>query len=155
MTLEISSLYSTSVATLLAESNSPSAIDIQLNCLAYWTPDFILKFEIEGDNNCEYIILDSKFSNRDSIIRNSYDKVITKYFKEIAVENAAHILPRMVWILQGRIDENEIDKPFYKKTNSPIARRNSPPSFGIVTFTPLGNVDELFWDEMKTQISYL
>ena len=127
------------------------------NQKAYWTPDFILKFENEGNNNCEYIILDSKFSNRDSIIDNSYDKVITKYFKEIAVENADHILPRMVWILQGRIDENEIDKPFYKRTNSPLARRNTPPSFGIMTFTPLNNdkIDELFWNEMESQISYL
>lgn len=118
----------------------------------YYTPDFILKFTTQGHSE-EYVILDSKFSSRDSIKRHSLESVMLKYSSQCSV--AAEVgYPKMVWILQGRVRRGESPIWFYH--NSPLANLYHPvTSVGIVSINTENNIEQEFWQEIRKNISFL
>ena len=117
----------------------------------YYTPDFVLKFST--GNQEEYIIFDAKFSSRENIKRYSLPKVIKKYSCEISSAFDCKP-PKMVWILQGRVSNDE--NPLWKYHNSPLARKYPPATtYGIVSInTSVGiNVNQRLWHEIRNAVS--
>jgi len=118
----------------------------------YYTPDFVLKFtDLSGDE--EYVILDSKFSSRENIRNYHLSEIIRKYSCEMAIAKADG-MPKMVWILQGRVNVNE--NTIWRYHNSPLAMQYKPEtSYGIVTINTRVEVKHKLWDELKKNISWL
>lgn len=120
----------------------------------YYTPDFVLKFSShEHEQNEEYVIFDAKFSSRINIKNHSLPDVIRKYSCEVGVaaENRA---PKMVWILQGRVNSSE--NSIWKYHNSVLASKFRPiTSFGIVSINTSVGIKQRLWDEIKSNISLL
>ena len=119
----------------------------------YYTPDFILKFS-EG-NREEYVIFDAKFSSRKNIEIHSLPKVIQKYSCEISSASDFRP-PKMVWILQGRVSNEE--KPLWKYHNSLLARKYPPATtYGIVSInTSAGvNINQKLWNEIRNAVSII
>lgn len=118
----------------------------------YYTPDFVMKFS-SAEHKEEYIIFDSKFSSRINIKRYHMDEVIKKYSTELGV--AANMrAPKMVWILQGRINSNE--NVIWRYHNSPLASLYQPiTSYGIVYVNTTVGISQKLWAEIKKNISFL
>lgn len=118
----------------------------------YYTPDFVLKFS-SSEHNEEYIIFDAKFSNRNSITQYRLPKVILKYSREFGVAADIHT-PKMVWILQGRVNINE--SPIWRYHDSPLALKYNPyTSYGIVSINTTTDIRKKLWNEIKNNISLL
>lgn len=119
---------------------------------SYYTPDFILKFAI-SEHDEEYVILDAKFSSRQSIRDHHLPDVIRKYSCEMGV--AAEVpFPKMVWVLQGRVNSNE--NPIWRYHNSPLSARYHPnTSYGIVSVNTAVEVKQRLWNEIRNNISLL
>lgn len=118
----------------------------------YYTPDFVLKFT-HDDGNEEYAVLDAKFSSRQNILKNSLPDVMKKYSNDMssAKDNNA---PRMVWILQGRVNSSE--NSICRYHNSPLAIQYRPhTSYGIVSLNTMVEVKTRFWNELKANIPWL
>lgn len=119
----------------------------------YYIPDFVVKFTLDGRND-EYIILDSKFSSRNNIKKYYLNNVLQKYSCDIGVAGQFHAAPKMVWILQGRV--NKLEKPIWYYHNSVLAQKYQPrTSYGIVSINRLQDASGLFWSEIKRNISFL
>lgn len=118
----------------------------------YYTPDFVMKFSSVGYEE-EYIIFDSKFSSRLNIKRYHMAEVIQKYSTELGVSTNIRA-PKMVWILQGRIDSNE--NIIWRYHNSPLASLYQPvTSYGIVCVNTTAEISQKLWAEIKKNISFL
>lgn len=118
----------------------------------YYTPDFVLKFS-SSDHNEEYIIFDAKFSSRANIRSHSLPEVIRKYSCEFGVAADIHA-PKMVWVLQGRV--NTTENSIWKYHSSPLALKYHPiTSYGIVSMNTAIDVSQRLWNEIKHNISLL
>lgn len=118
----------------------------------YYTPDFVLKF-VSKDNAEEYVIFDAKFSSRINIKRYSLPQVIRKYSCEISSASVCSA-PRMVWILQGRVNNNE--NPVWRYHNSPLSSLYSPvTSYGVISVNTTTEIKQLLWSEIRKRISFM
>jgi hypothetical protein len=121
----------------------------------YYTPDFLLKI-CRGGKAPVYVVLDSKYSNRMSILRrhednsqtNYLDKIVLKYSSQFASQETRES-PRMIWILQGRIGEGE-ERSVFRFHNSPLARYYPPSTnYGVISVnTKTDSLHEL-WNEIR------
>ena len=126
---------------------------MQTSC--YYTPDFLLKI-CRGGKAPVYVVLDSKYSNRMSILRrhednsqtNYLDKVVLKYSSQFASQETRES-PKMIWILQGRIGEGE-ERSVFRFHNSPLARYYPPSTnYGVISVnTKTDSLHEL-WNEIR------
>ena len=118
----------------------------------YYTPDFVLKFSF-SEHDEEYIIFDAKFASRDTIKNFRLPEVIRKYSSELCVA-ANSRAPKMVWILQGRVNSNE--KAIWRYHNSPLVSVCRPAtSFGIVSVNTTIEIRKRLWNEIKSNILLL
>ena len=118
----------------------------------YYTPDFILKFS-SCEHNEEYVIFDAKFSSRSNIKKHSLLNVIHKYSCELC-STAEIPMPKMVWILQGRVNNNE--NTIWKYHNSPLVTKYKPiTSFGIVSVNTAVEIRQRLWNEIRNNILLL
>lgn len=118
----------------------------------YYTPDFILKFS-SGEHTEEYVILDAKFSSRSSIKKYSLPDVIHKYSCELC-STAEIPAPKMVWILQGRVNGSE--NAIWKYHNSPLVSKYKPiTSFGIASINTAVKIRHRLWNEIRNNITLL
>ena len=118
----------------------------------YYTPDFVLKFTSPADEE-EYAIFDAKFSSRANIKKHSLPDVIRKYSCEISVASRIGA-PKMVWVLQGRVNSSE--NAIWKYHNSQLASKYRPiTSFGIVSVNTAVEIRQRLWNEIRSSISLL
>lgn len=118
----------------------------------YYSPDFVLKFS-QSEHDEEYIIFDAKFANRDTIKNFRMKEIIHKYSSELCAV-ADCCAPKMVWILQGRVNSKET--AIWRYHNSPLASLYQPiTSFGIVSVNTTIEIRQRLWNEMKRNISLL
>ena len=118
----------------------------------YYTPDFVLKFS-SSDHNEEYIIFDAKFSSRTTIRDYSLQDVIRKYSCEFSTTSNSRAV-KMVWILQGRVKNNENSIWYYH--NSSLASLYHPfTTYGIVPINTTLDIEQQLWNEIKKSISLL
>ena len=112
----------------------------------YYTPDFVVKISSEAGRE-EYLIFDSKFSSRYNIRKNRLPEVIRKYSCEIAIANNT-LAPKMVWILQGRIKNNE--NPIWHYHNSQLAQEyGTITSYGIASINTSDSFCKRLWQEIQ------
>lgn len=118
----------------------------------YYTPDFMLKFSF-SEHDEEYIIFDAKFASRDTIKNFRLSEVIRKYSSELCIAADCRA-PKMVWILQGRVNSNE--KAIWRYHNSPLVSVCRPAtSFGIVSVNTTIEIRQRLWNEIKSNILLL
>ncbi len=118
----------------------------------YYKPDFVLKFSSD-EHNEEYVIFDAKFSSRMNIKNYSLPEVIRKYSCELCAA-ADSYAPKMVWILQGRVNSSE--NLIWRYHNSPLVSTCRPiTSFGIVSVNTVVEIRQQLWDEIRNNISLL
>ena len=118
----------------------------------YYTPDFVLKFTSSEDDE-EYAIFDAKFSSRANIKKHSLPEVIRKYSCEISAASRSSV-PKMVWVLQGRVNGSE--NAIWKYHNSQLASTYRPiTSFGIVSINTAVEIRQRLWNEIRSSISLL
>lgn len=124
----------------------------------YWTPDFVLKFESEEMS--EYVILDSKFSRRDTITNKNgwLQKVIRSYGYETAVARKdppfSSDMPKMVFVLQGRVD-NEKMLDINVKSKMAEKYHCQFPLTGVVSINSRNDAIFWLWREMKKCIPWI
>jgi hypothetical protein len=121
----------------------------------YYTPDFLLKIS-RGGKPPVYVVLDSKYSNRSSILRrhednsqtNYLDKIVLKYSSQFASKESRES-PKMIWILQGRVGEVE-ERSLFRYHNSPLAKHYPPSAnYGVISVnTKTDSLHEL-WNEIR------
>lgn len=107
----------------------------------YYTPDFIIKVDL-GDENLKYIILDSKWSTRDTIKKYRYKDAVFKYLFSIKDQRNLNN-PNSLWLLQGRDDKNK--KNVYNYNNGAISKTlhdTFKKNTGIIRITPNGGSKE-------------
>lgn len=118
----------------------------------YYVPDFILKFA-SSEYDEEYVILDAKFSSRQSIREHHLPEVIRKYSCELGADAEVQS-PKMVWVLQGRVNSDE--KAIWRYHNSPLSRKCHPiTSYGIVSVNTSVEIKQQFWNEVQNSIFLL
>lgn len=118
----------------------------------YYTPDFVLKFS-SAEHNEEYVIFDAKFSSRVNIKKHSLLDVMRKYSCELCA-TANNRAPKMVWILQGRVNSSE--NAIWQYHNSQLVSTYRPiTSFGIVSLNTAVEIGQQLWREIKNNISIL
>ena len=132
-----------------------TTIPRKIQTSSYYTPDFLLKMT-RGEKAPVYVVLDSKYSNRLSILRrhednsqtNYLDKVVLKYSSQFASKETRES-PKMIWILQGRVGDGE-DRTLFRYHNSPLAKYYPPSTnYGIVSVnTKTDSLHEL-WHEIR------
>jgi len=121
----------------------------------YFTPDFLLKIRRNGRAPV-YVVLDSKYSNRLSILRrhednsqtNYLDKIVLKYSSQFASKETREA-PKMIWILQGRVGVEE-ERAVFRFHNSPLAKYYPPSAnYGVISVnTKTDSLHEL-WNEIR------
>lgn len=118
----------------------------------YYTPDFVLKFSRRNFDD-EYVIFDSKFSQRNTILNYHFSSVLLKYSCEIGVANNTKC-PKMVWLLQGRVgNQQNLLKEYH---DSPLASKYHPNiSCGVVSVNTLENAKNIIWNEFMKNIRLL
>jgi len=117
----------------------------------YFAPDFVIKFTHPSQNE-EYAIFDSKFSSRGNIRNHSFGKVLLKYSCQVASKSGT--VPKMVWILQGRVDTTQSSIMQYQ--DSPLVAQYKPiTAYGIVSINTKASIRQLLWDEFKLSIPWL
>lgn len=104
----------------------------------YYTPDYVIK--ICKGSFSQFIILDAKWSNIESVINYSFKNIIYKYIFSISTINSNDKINK-VWAINGKqiLNQNEYIYNFY---NSKFIDRNEQlkPSSKILTLHP--DVDE-------------
>jgi hypothetical protein len=123
------------------------------NC---YTPDFLFKVESTVSRVAFYVIMDAKYSTR-GIIRDNYlHKTIFKYSCELADGYNEGQTIRMVWLLEGRIDDARVFDALEWFHNSPLAAHYKPPvSYGIAAIngkTTRTSVMQTLWREIEALI---
>lgn len=96
----------------------------------YYSPDFILKFQ---GKTTKYLILDAKYQSRNTILRGHMDQVISKYYNQIRKTDGKR--DQMVYVLQGRFDENKNDIWFYENLDDGLIE-DFYSDFGIFKYSP-------------------
>lgn len=94
----------------------------------YYSPDFIIKFSGKRDR---YLILDSKFQTRNTILKRDMEEVISKYY--VQLRDANYNRSQYVYVLQGRADENKTTLWNYENFEM---NKNNISNFGIIHFSP-------------------
>ncbi len=124
----------------------------QSNKFGYYTPDFVLKFST-AEHPAEYVIFDSKFSRRENIIKYLLPEVMRKYSLELCVASDCKA-PKMVWVLQGRIENAESLMWRYHNTRLSL---QFPPvtSYGILSINTAVDTGQRLWNEIKRNVSFL
>lgn len=118
----------------------------------YYTPDFVLKFA-STEHNEEYVIFDAKFSSRGNIRKRYLPEVIRQYSCEFGVASDSQA-PKMVWILQGRV--NSSDTAIWRYHNSPLSTTYRPiTSYGIASVNTAVEIRQRLWSEIRSNISLL
>ena len=95
----------------------------------YYSPDFVLK--ISGVKDA-YLILDSKFQTRNTILKGHMEEVISKYFIQIRDEKFER--SQYVYILQGRTDDTL--NMLWNYENKEAIKEKDISTFGIIQFSP-------------------
>lgn len=95
----------------------------------YYSPDFVLK--ISGVKDA-YLILDSKFQTRNTILKGHMEEVISKYFIQIRDEKFER--GQYVYILQGRTDDTL--NMLWNYENKEAIKEKDISTFGIIQFSP-------------------
>ncbi|MDR3304055.1 MAG: hypothetical protein LBS86_06550 [Treponema sp.] len=126
---------------------------------ACYTPDFVFKLESSASRVAFYVIMDAKYSTR-SIIKDNYlHKTIFKYACELADAKNKGQTIRMVWILEGRIDDIRTFDALEWLHNSPLAAQFRPPvSYGIAAIngkTTKTTAMQTLWREIEAIIAEL
>ena len=99
------------------------------------------------------VIFDAKFSSRANIKKYSLPEVIRKYSCETSVASRSGA-PKMVWVLQGRVNSSE--NAIWKYHNSQLASAYRPiTSFGIVSVNTAVEIRQRLWNEIRNSISLL
>jgi hypothetical protein len=125
---------------------------------SFYTPDFMFKIESSVSREASYIIMDAKYSTR-TIIRESYlQKTIFKYACELSdARNTWGTSIRMVWLLEGRIEDGKIADALEWFHNSPLTKQYCPMiSYGIVAInekTAKNSIMTMLWREIETIIT--
>ncbi|SHK00279.1 hypothetical protein SAMN02745248_01538 [Hathewaya proteolytica DSM 3090] len=70
----------------------------------YYTPDYVIKICRNGKT--EYIILDAKWSNLDSVKQYSFKSIIYKYLFSISTIKKEDVVSK-IWIVNGKSDDTE------------------------------------------------
>lgn len=117
----------------------------------YYTPDYVIK--ICRDSFSEFIILDAKWSDKESVINYSFKSIIYKYIFSISTISDNDKINK-VWAINGKqkpINEKQkMDKKnyIYNFYNSKFRDRNNQlkPSAQILTLHP--DVDEVMQGEL-------
>ena len=114
---------------------------------SYYSPDFVLKFSRGKDE--KYVVLDSKYANRNSIIKYRLRECIWNYGVEVeAREETAGV--EMMWLLQGRRDDSAA---IYTLSNSPNAQKcKHTRSYGIISINTKDNNRKRLWNEILKAI---
>ena len=125
----------------------------QTSC--YYTPDFLLKIT-RPNKPPAYVVLDSKYSNRLSILRrhednsqtNYLDKIVLKYSSQFASKETRES-PKMIWILQGRVGDGD-ERAVFRFHNSPLSKYYPPSTnYGVISVnTKTDSLHEL-WNEIR------
>jgi hypothetical protein len=121
-----------------------------------YTPDFMIKIQI-NDEIERYVIMDAKYSTRETIRRYYMDKTILKYSCQVSGKEANMV--RVIWLLQGRADfnfRNAGESSFIERYhNSPLAEKYKPSTlFAIV---PVNNKTDMtkLWQEICNAVPEL
>ncbi|MDR3334510.1 MAG: DUF2357 domain-containing protein [Treponema sp.] len=118
----------------------------------YYSPDFLFKVW-SGDSPAWYFIMDAKYSTRNAIKRHYLDRVMIKYSCELSSKEPQRQPIRMVWLLQGRIDNTSDIELFH---NAPLVKQYKPDiSYGIISINTKNNALEKLWHEMYACIREL
>ena len=113
----------------------------------YFAPDFAIKIQHTGTTPI-YFILDSKYSSRANIRKHYIDDTILRYSCQIADVIPSRSTVKMVWLLQGRVDETS---PVWKYQDSPMSVQYKPePSYGILSINTRINMIPRLWREIET-----
>lgn len=121
---------------------------------SFYTPDFMFKIESSASRGASYIIMDAKYSTR-TIIRESYlQKTIFKYACELSdAQNAWGASIRMVWLLEGRIEDVKTVDALERFHSSPLTEQYRPMvSYGIVAInekTAKTSIMMMLWREIE------
>jgi len=125
----------------------------QTSC--YYTPDFLLKIS-QGNKPPVYVVLDSKYSNRLSILRrhednsqtNYLDKIVLKYSSQFASMETRES-PKMIWILQGRVGDGD-ERAVFRFHNSPLSKYYPPSTnYGIISVNTKSDSLHELWNEIR------
>ncbi|MDR2418075.1 MAG: DUF2357 domain-containing protein [Treponema sp.] len=125
---------------------------------SFYTPDFMFKIESSASRGTSYIIMDAKYSTR-TIIRESYlQKTIFKYACELSdARNTWGLSIRMVWLLEGRIEDVKTVDALEWFHNSPLTEQYHPMiSYGIVAInekTAMTSIMMMLWREIEMIIT--
>ncbi|MDR1324924.1 MAG: DUF2357 domain-containing protein [Treponema sp.] len=125
---------------------------------SFYTPDFMFKIESSASREALYIIMDAKYSTR-TIIRESYlQKTIFKYACELSdARNTWDTSIRMVWLLEGRIDDVKTADALEWLHSSSLAKQYHPiVSYGIVAInekTTRTSIMMMLWQEIERIIT--
>ena len=116
----------------------------------YFMPDFLLKITKGNTGISDYVLLDSKYSTRRTIQEYEMDKEILRYSCQIADTSGRSDAVKMVWLLQGRVDDTNNVFAYH---NSPLAKRYPPtPSYGIISVNTQNSNLRGLWDEITYHI---
>ncbi|MDR1957079.1 MAG: DUF2357 domain-containing protein [Treponema sp.] len=112
----------------------------------FYTPDFLFKLQSARSSRSSYLIFDAKYSSRKSIRQYYMDRAIIKYGCQLSDREEAGQAIKMVWLLQGRMDESGYIERYH---NSPLAQQYQPAlSYGILKVnTQEGSLAHL-WHEI-------
>ncbi|MDR1400096.1 MAG: hypothetical protein LBJ41_09260 [Treponema sp.] len=121
---------------------------------SFYTPDFMFKIESPALRGASYIIMDAKYSTRTIIRENYLQKTIFKYACELSdVRNTWSTSIRMVWLLEGRIEDVKTVDALEWFHSSPLVEQHRPmASYGIVAInekTAKTSIMKMLWPEIE------
>jgi hypothetical protein len=125
---------------------------------SFYTPDFMFKIESPTSRGPSYIIMDAKYSTRTIIRENYLQKTIFKYACELSdARNTWGVPIRMVWLLEGRIEDAKTVDALERFHSSPLAEQHRPVvSYGIVAInekTARTSIMMMLWREIEMIIT--
>lgn len=105
---------------------------------SFYTPDFILKKEKDGETT--YCILDAKWRNRNALLKKENEgglrDLVYKYSYSVVDKYSRHCIDNL-WLLQGKDDSTNSN--WYIHRRSPISKQKGEKfqmASGIVKYTP-------------------
>ena len=124
----------------------------------FYTPDFMFKIESSTSRGASYIIMDAKYSTRTIIRENYLQKTIFKYACELSdAQNTWGTSIRMVWLLEGRIEDVKTVDALEWFHSSPLTEQYRPMvSYGIVAInekTAKTSIMMMLWREIEMIIT--
>jgi hypothetical protein len=111
----------------------------------YYSPDFLFKVW-SGESPALYFIMDAKYSTRATIKKYYFNRAMIKYSCELSSKEPQRQPIRMVWLLQGRIDNTPDLELFH---NAPLVKQYKPDiSYGIMSINSKTDGMAKLWNEM-------